>query len=128
MAERVRDDLAAMPEISIVELANARPYEIAVEVSEQSLRRHGLTFDDVAQAVRQSSLDLPAGSVKTEGGEILLRTKGQAYVRDEFESLVVLTNPDGTRLLLRDIATIVDGFADTDQFSRFDGKPAIMAR
>ena len=76
LAERVRDDLTAHPDITQVELVNAPPYEIAIEVSETALRRHGLTFDEVAQAVRRSSLDLPGGSVRTDGGEILLRTIG----------------------------------------------------
>ncbi len=76
IAERVRDDLSAMPDITQVDIANARPYEIAIEVSEAALRRHGLTFDQVADAVRRSSLDMPGGSVRTDGGEILLRTIG----------------------------------------------------
>ena len=77
IAERVRDEITDLPEVSQVELSAARPYEIAIEVSEHTLRRYGLTFDEVAQAVRRSSLDLPGGTVKTSGGEISLRTKGQ---------------------------------------------------
>ena len=126
IAERVRDDLAALPGISLVEFASARPYEISIEVSEDTLRRHGLTFDDVANAVRRSSLDLPGGSVRSESGEILLRTIGQAYRGAEFENLVLMARPDGTRLHLGDVATVVDGFAETDQFGRFDGKPTIL--
>ena len=126
LAEAVRDDIAALPGITNVELANVRPYEISIEVSEEDLRRHGLTFDEVAGAVRRSSLDLPGGSVKTAGGEILLRTKGQAYRGQEFEELVLLSRPDGTHLTLGDVARVVDGFEETDQFSRFDGKPTVM--
>ncbi|MCY4602273.1 MAG: efflux RND transporter permease subunit [Acidobacteria bacterium] len=126
IAERVRDDLAALPGISLVEFASARPYEISIEVSEETLRRHGLTFDAVANAVRRSSLDLPGGSVRSESGEILLRTIGQAYRGAEFEQLVLMARPDGTRLQLGDVATVVDGFAETDQFGRFDGKPTIL--
>jgi multidrug efflux pump subunit AcrB len=125
IAERVRDDLAAIPEITQVEVTNARPYEIAIEVSERMLRRHGLTFDQVADAVRRSSLDLPGGSVKSEGGEILLRTIGQAYRGNDYESLVLWTRADGSRILLGDVAEVVDGFAETDQFGRFDGEPAV---
>ncbi|MCY4027253.1 MAG: efflux RND transporter permease subunit, partial [Acidobacteria bacterium] len=96
------------------------------EVSEDDLRRHGMTFDQVAQAVRRSSLDLPGGSVRTERGEILLRTIGQAYRGAEFEGLVLWTRPDGSRLLLGDVATVVDGFEETDQQARFDVEPAMM--
>ncbi len=126
LAERARDDLTTEPEISLVELSNARPYEISIEVSETALRRHGLSFDDVAAAVRRSSLDLPAGVLKTAGGEVLVRTKGQAYTGEEFARVPLLTRPDGQVLRLGDVAEIRDGFADTDQFTRFDGQPAAV--
>ena len=96
-AERVRDELSAIPEISQVEVTSARPYEISIEVSEAMLRRHGLTFDDVASAIRRSSLDLPGGSVRTDNGEILLRTLGQAYRGEDYENVVLLSRADGTR-------------------------------
>ncbi len=126
VAERIRDDLATIPQISQVELVSARPYEISVEVSEAALRRHALTFDDVARAVRRSSLDLPGGAVRSESGEVLLRTVGQAYRGAEYEGLVLLARPDGTRLQVGDVATVVDGFAETDQSARFDLEPAVL--
>ncbi len=128
LGEQVRDELAAQPGITQVELANARPYEISIELSEVAMRRFGLTFEEVARAVRRSSLNLPGGSVRTRGGEILLRTKGQAYRGPEFEKIVLLTRPDGTRLLLGDVAHVVDGFAETDQSARFDGKPSVLVQ
>ncbi len=128
LGQRARDELSAIEGISQVELVAARPYEISIEVSEEALREHNLTFDFVAQAVRRSSIDLPGGSIDTEGGEILLRTKGQAYRGPEFENLVLLTRPDGTRILLGDVANVVDGFAETDQSARFSGRPAVNIR
>ena len=126
LAERVRDELSAMPEITQVDIVSAPPYEISIEVSEVALRRHGMTFDQVADAVRRSSLDLPGGSVRTDGGEILLRTIGQAYRGAEYEDLVLWTRSDGSRLRLGDVATVVDGFAETDQQARFDLEPTVM--
>ena len=79
LAERVRDEMTALDGISQVEVAGVRNYEISIEVSEDALRRYGLSFEQVANAVSMSSLDLPGGAVKTQGGEILLRTKGQRY-------------------------------------------------
>jgi len=128
LAERVREDLIALPEISQAEIVNAPPYEISIEVSEEAMRRHGLTIDNLANAIRRSSLDLPGGSVKTEAGEILLRTKGQAYRGSEFENLTLMTKSDGTKLLLGDVAEVIDGFAETDQSTRFDGKPTVMVQ
>tara|TARA_B100001123_G_scaffold26623_2_gene28676 strand:+ start:1066 stop:4287 length:3222 start_codon:yes stop_codon:yes gene_type:complete len=125
-AEQVRNDLTAIPEITQVEVISAPPYEISIEVSEVALRRHGLTFDQVANAVRRSSLDLPGGSVRADSGEILLRTVGQAYRGEEYENIVLWTRPDGSRLQLGDVATVVDGFAETDQYGRFDVQPTIL--
>jgi len=124
--ERVRDELSAIPGITQVDIISAPPYEISIEVSEVALRRHGLTFDQIADAIRRSSLDLPGGSVRTEGGEILLRTIGQAYRGEEYENLVLWARADGSRLRVGDVATVVDGFAETDQFARFDGTPTMM--
>ena len=126
IAEQVRDELTVLPEITQVDIVSAPPYEISIEVSETALRRHGMTFDQVADAVRRSSLDLPGGSVRTDGGEILLRTIGQAYRGDEYESLVLWTRADGTRLRLGDVANVVDGFAETDQEARFDRDTTVM--
>ena len=125
IAEIVRDGLVALPEVGQVEIVSVPPYEISIEVSEVALRRHRLTFDQVANAVRRSSLDLPGGSVRTRRGEILLRTIGQAYRGADYENLVLWTRPDGSRLLLGDVATVVDGFAETDQRARFDALPAV---
>jgi multidrug efflux pump subunit AcrB len=128
LGERVRDDLANLPEITDVELVATRDYEISIEISEREMRRHGLGFDDVALAVRRSSLDLPGGSLRTDGGEILLRTKGQAYRGSEFERLPLISRSDGTRLTLGDVATVVDGFEDGELISRFDGQPAVLVQ
>jgi multidrug efflux pump subunit AcrB len=128
IGQRVRDDIAALPGVSQVVLQFARPYEISVDVSEQTLRRHGLTLAEVGRAIEKSSLDIPGGSLKTDGGEILLRTKGQAYQGREFEDIVVLTRMDGTNVRLSDIATVVDGFEDTDLRARFDGDPAVSLK
>lgn len=128
LGQRARDELSTLPGISQVTLNYARPYEISIEVPEETLRRHGLTLESVAQAVQTSSLDLPGGSVKTEGGEIMLRAVGQAYRGDEFARIIVLTRGDGTRVTLGEIATIVDGFEDIDLRARFNGLPAVIVQ
>ena len=128
LGERVRDDLLTLPGISQARLSNVRPYEVSLEVSEAALRRWKLTFDDVIAAVRRSSLDVSGGSVKTSGGEILLRARHQAYRQKDFEDITVRTLPDGSRLSLSDVATVVDAFEDTGQSTRFDGKTGVLVR
>ncbi|MDA2927712.1 efflux RND transporter permease subunit [Acidobacteria bacterium AH-259-G07] len=128
LAERMRNELTAMRNISQVELSGVRRYEISIEVSEEALRRHGLTFEQVATVVRQSSLDLPGGSIETEAGEILLRTKGQRYSGRQFEDLILITHNDGTVLRMGDVGRVMDGFEDSDIAAFFDGKPAAVLK
>ena len=124
--DEIRNEIAALPGITKTRLSNVRPYELSIDVSEELLSKYGLTFDEVVQAVRASSLDLPGGSIKAQGGEILLRSLGQAYRGHEFEDLTLRSLADGTRIELGDIATIRDAFADQDIEAWFDGKSAAM--
>ena len=126
LAEQIRNDLTAKPNISQVVIAGVRPYEISIEVSEENLRRYNLSIDKVSRAVRESSLDIPAGSVKTSGGEILVRTKGQKYYGPEFEKIIVFTRNDGTKVRLSDVAKVKDDFEDVDLSAKFDGKRAAL--
>ncbi len=126
--ERIRDAIASLPGVTQVELGNARDYEISIEVAEGNLRRYGLTFDEVVAAVRRGSLDRPGGSIKTSGGEVLLRTQGQAYTAPEFETIVLRSGIDGTRLLLSDVAMVVDGFDEDDRYAFIDGNPTVSVR
>jgi multidrug efflux pump subunit AcrB len=122
LTDEIRDELLQFPDINQVDFLGDRDYEISIEVSEITLREYGLTMSEISQAIRESSIDLPGGTIRTSGGDILLRTEGQVYTGREFADLVLRTYPDGTRLLLSDVATIKDGFVETDGFGRFDGQ------
>ena len=125
-AERVRDDLLRMDGISQVSLDAVRRYEIAIEASQDRLRRFDLTLAEIAAAVRASSADLSAGNVRTQGGDVLIRSKGQAYRRSDFESIVVKTNPDGTIVRVADVARVDDGFQEDALKTTFDGDFAAL--
>ncbi|WP_223846109.1 efflux RND transporter permease subunit [Wenzhouxiangella sp. AB-CW3] len=127
-SRQIRDDITALPSVTQAELIGARPYEISIEVQEETLRGYNLTLGDVADAIRRSSLDLPGGRIQATGGDVLVRAIGQAYVGQDFEEIVVRTNPDGSRVRVRDIAEIRDGFVDRDFYSRHNGDPAIAIR
>jgi multidrug efflux pump subunit AcrB len=127
-AEKIRDDLVDSDAISLAELVGVRDYEISVEISEQDLRRFGLSFDDVVRAVRSGSVDLPGGSIKSAAGETLIRSKGQLYTGREFEDLPLITLTDGTVVPLGQVAHIIDGFEDTDIKARFNGKRAALVQ
>ncbi len=124
----IRDELMRIPSVNQVQILGDRNYEISIEVPENVLRQYGLTMSEISQAIRESSVDMPGGAIKSESGDILLRTEGQVYTGQEFADLVLRTFPDGTRLTLGDIATIQDGFVETDGYARYMGQPAASMR
>ena len=124
-AKQTRNDVVALPGVSKAQVLGARDYEISIEVSEHTLQSYDLTLAEVASAIRRGSLDLPAGAIRSAAGDIQVRTKGQAYVGRDFEDIVIRINDDGSRLLLKHIADIRDGFVDVGRFSEFDGKSAV---
>ncbi|MEM7284139.1 MAG: efflux RND transporter permease subunit, partial [Pseudomonadota bacterium] len=128
MAQDIRDELVAVPSVNSIEILGDRDYEISVEVSEHALREYGLTMSEVSEAIKNSSVDLPGGTINTSGGDILLRTEGQVYTGQEFSELVLRTYSDGTRLLLGDIATIRDDFVEDEGYARFNGKDTALLR
>ncbi len=128
MAEKVKNDLMQMPEISQVELIGNREHEISVEIPENNLRKYGLTLAGVADLIKRNSLDLPAGTIQADTGKVLIRTKGLRYTAKEFEDLIVLSRIDGTVVPLSQIATLRDSFEEVDIRARMDGKPAIIVK
>lgn len=125
LADEISLELQQNPEVGYIEVYGVRPYEIAIEIPETQLQAYGLTLGQVAEAIRRASLDLPGGAIKTANGDILLRTKAQAYRETEYEQVVLISYADGTRLTLGDIATVSDGFAEGNGFSVFNGKYSI---
>ncbi|MCW3171933.1 efflux RND transporter permease subunit [Shewanella subflava] len=125
LGERIHDEMMQLPGVNITEYYGGLAYEISVEVSKDRLREFGLTFNDVAEAVRGYSRNMSAGQIKAENGYINLRVENQAYVGYEFEDLPLLTLEDGTTVLVGDIATVSDGFEDGIQYSKFNGKNSV---
>ncbi len=128
LANRMKDDLSTLPEISFVRTSGVRDYEISIEVPNEVLRSYGLSLEDVARAVRAASLDLPGGRVDTADEEILVRVEGQNYDRDDFAEIIVRGARDGATLRLDQIADVKDGFQDADLINLYDGQPAAFVQ
>ena len=126
VATQLRDELGLLNAVSLVSLRATRDDEISIEVSEHTLRQYQLTFDDISRAIAAQSLDVPAGVVKSQTGNIQVQTRGQNYTASDFASVVVRAAADGSQLYLGDIATIRDGLAEKDLIAHFNGKPAVF--
>lgn len=126
LAEDVRFDLLEHPDVTYVDVGGTRPLEISVEVPQRELREHNLTLGAVAQSIRQASVEIPGGGVKTQAGEVLLRTTERRDRGAEFGDIVLRSRPDGSALRVSDVARIEDGFKELDQSSYFNGQRAVM--
>lgn len=124
-AEQIRDEMLQHKDISNIEMWGTVPLEIQIEIPEANLRRYNLTLGQVADIIKSSSLDLPAGSIKTIQGEILIRMQERRDLGEEFCNIPIVTQDTGTPVYLGDIAQIIDGFADVDTDVRFNGKEAV---
>ncbi len=125
-AEQLRDMLLQDPMITQVTLKGVRDYEIQVNISMEQLRRYNLTIGEVAARIRQVSIELPGGSLKTDGGEILVRVKERRDLAAEYSDIPIITHSDGSRVRLGDIADIRDGFSESNNYASFNGKPAVL--
>ncbi|WP_405227497.1 efflux RND transporter permease subunit [Lentisalinibacter sediminis] len=128
LAEQLRGELLDDPRITLIEVDGLPPPEVSIEVPQEQLRRYGLTLPEIARRVRAASIDLPGGTVKTAGGDVLVRTTERREFGDEFEDIAVISNPDGSRVTLGEMATIVDGYRDTDTEAFYDGHPAVRLK
>ena len=126
LAYQIEDELTALPSVSQVEVSGVRRYEISIEVPLHRLRALGLTLTDIANTIRQSSLDLSAGSINTRESQVRVRTLGQNYDQKDFEDIVLLSRSDGTVLRLGDIAEVRDGFQEADLIIRHQNHPAVF--
>ncbi|MGE0086901.1 MAG: efflux RND transporter permease subunit [Desulfococcaceae bacterium] len=125
-AEYLRDRLLQEEGVTQVDLSGIREYEISIEVSQDSLRTYHLTLEEVADRIRRASVELPAGAVKTPGGDILVRMKERSDYGREFGKIPIITANDGTQVLLEDMAVIRDGFEETDRSATYNGKPTVF--
>jgi multidrug efflux pump subunit AcrB len=121
-AEQVRDDILRLSQVTQVTLNSVRNYEIAIQVKQDKLKQYQLSLNDIAVAINNSSVDMSAGNIRTEGGDVLVRSKNQAYRKDDFENIIIRTQTDGTRLRVKDIAIVNDGFEETPIRARYNGQ------
>ena len=126
LSETLRDEVAALPYVSLVDLFGTRREEVTVELSEQALRQFDLTFAEVADAIRASSVNVSSGRIRTETGDVLLRARNLADNEDDFGNIVIRQSDQGGIVRVGDVARVIDGFEDDEILATMDGEPAVL--
>ncbi|MFT6437063.1 MAG: multidrug efflux pump subunit AcrB [Candidatus Azotimanducaceae bacterium] len=127
-AEAIEEELLALPTVSLVSLIGAKDYEIAIEITADSLRRYDLTMSEVANTIRRSSINLSSGEIRAQGGDLLLRTNTKGTTGASFENIVLRADTDGSVLRVSDVATVRDGFIDVDLVNQFNGRESLFVK
>jgi len=125
VAEQVRDDLLLIPEISVANIQGERDYQIDVEISETTLRKYGLSLQEVARRLRRQNLELPGGKIRGTSQVLLLRAKNKRLHGAEIAQIPLVTNSHGVVLTVGDLGTVQDHFVDTTLISRINGQPGL---
>ncbi len=111
-AERLKDELMELPDVTEVHLYAVRPDEIHIEIPEEELKKYHLSLQQIAGIVRKSSFNLAAGKVVLKNREYLIRAKGRLLKGKYYKNIVIIAKPDGSKVTLGDIAIIKDAFRD----------------
>ncbi len=125
VARNVKEALLAHPKITKLTPFGLLPYEIRIEIDDDRLRSFGITLTQVAQAIEKASLNYRTGSIESDAGKVVIRADQKAFNYEEFASIPLLTMPDGARLLIKDVAQVIDGFEDEKRFARFQRMPSV---
>ena len=126
LAEDFRDSLLQNKEITQVELTGTRDLEIAIEVPQEQLRRYGVTLAEVATRMSHTAVEIPGGGIKTESGEVLVRMTERRDTGEEFAAIPLISQNDGSHVLIDDMATVIDGFEDNDYRALYNRQPSVM--
>ncbi|MFO7735423.1 MAG: efflux RND transporter permease subunit, partial [bacterium] len=119
LTEKMRDELINNYDISSISVTGVRDYEISVEVAEEKLREYNMTFDEISRAIKMGSIDLPGGKIRTDDGDILLRTKQEGKTARDYENIVLRTNEKVHILRIKDVAEVKDGFEESYMLTLF---------
>jgi multidrug efflux pump subunit AcrB len=126
LAETLRREAAQLPAVTVVQLFGTRQEEVSIEVSEDALRRYNLSFSEVADAIRNTSINQSAGQVRTEVGTYQLKVRSQADTETEFNNIIIRETTDGGVIRVGDVATVLDGFEDNPILATLNGEPAVL--
>ncbi|MDP6707562.1 MAG: efflux RND transporter permease subunit [Alphaproteobacteria bacterium] len=125
-AEGLKDRMLRHPKISQVAIRGFSDHQIRIEAPALTLRKLGLSAQDLADIVRRQSLDLPSGTVETTERDILIRFTDRRRTAAAFADIVVIGGATGAEVRLGDIARISDRFELDEERTLFNGQRAAV--
>jgi multidrug efflux pump subunit AcrB len=125
IVEEFRDDLLRTGKVSSVNMWGVPDREFSIEVTPENLIRYGLTINDIAQAIRNSNLNISSGSVLTDQEQILIRSYNKKYQAIDLEGIQIKAGIDGQKISLTDICTVQEQWPENRFYSEYNGKKSV---
>ena len=122
----LEDRISALPEVSYVQTSSVRDYRIYIDVPQEKLQALNLSLPDVSNIIAANSLDSSAGSLTTTTDEVRVRTVGQGFSQRDYEDIILVTTGEGDILRLGEVASVEDGFEDSELIARFNDRPVVF--
>jgi len=120
----VRDDLRSLPGMGETLIGGTRGYEINIDVDSVAMLEYGLSLPQITQTVRNWMTEIPGGTIKHETGNVSLRTLGVDERAQAIAQIPLIAQDDGTVISVGDVATITEGFVESDLEARYNNQPA----
>ncbi|MCX8239988.1 MAG: efflux RND transporter permease subunit, partial [Akkermansiaceae bacterium] len=125
VTKKVQREILELEGVSRADIQGVRKTEISIEADLAKLRAYKLTFRELADAIRSSSINLTAGTIRSDSGRLVVKTRGQAYQAAEFEKILIRA-ANGADVMLGEVAKVNDGFEEDQKIVEFNGRPAMF--
>ena len=125
VTKKVQREILELEGVSRADIQGIRKTEISIEADLAKLRAYKLTFRELADAIRSSSINLTAGTIRSDSGRLIVKTRGQAYQAADFKKILIRA-ANGSDVMLGEVAKVNDGFEEDQKIVEFNGRPAMF--
>ena len=122
---KIKPMISTINGISQVDLVGGEEREIRINVDNEKLKARKLSILQVTQAIRAANMEFPTGKIKDMSQQVIIRLSGKFTSMEDLKNLVLYTDPNGSRVLLSDVAEIQDAKKETTSISRIDGQNSV---
>ena len=124
--EDLKSRLQEHPDISLVSIGGFSDHQFRIELSSKALIQYGISVREIADIVREQTVNLPAGTIKTHEQDILVRFLEEHQSPSELEDIIVIAGRSGAEVRLGDIARVTDLFETEEEKIMFAGQRAAL--
>ena len=125
-AHDLKDALEDIDEVKSIDLDGYAEREFQVRLDLNKLNEYHISVTDILGKIQTRNVNIPSGNLKNQGEEVLLRVEGKIKNKEDLGNFLIRSNFAGSKILLKDVATIIDGKEKKRIYTRYNGEPATI--